>query len=42
MLKCLGGLQMAVVSLDEYLPGWKPPHYWPVSLAIELATIYDI
>ena len=42
MLKCSGGLQMAVVWLDKYPSGWKSPHNWPVNLAIELATICDI
>jgi len=28
--------------VDKYPLDWKPPHDWPVNLAIELATIYDI
>jgi len=32
----LGGLQMAVVSLDKYSPGWKSPYHWPESLAIKI------
>jgi len=40
MLECLDFLQMAVVWLDRYPPGWKSPHDWPVNLAIEMITSY--
>jgi len=41
MLKCLGGLQMAVVWLYKYPPSWKSPHNWPVNLTIKLVTFCD-
>jgi len=30
------------VWLNKYLPKWKPPHNWPMNLAIEFPTICDI
>jgi len=42
VLKCSGGLQMAVVWTGKHPTGWKFPHNWPESLAIKLATICDI
>jgi len=42
MLECSGGLQMTVVRMDKYPPGWESPHDWPEGLAIKLATVCDI
>jgi len=42
MLECLGGLQMALVWLENHPPSWKSPHNRPESLAIKQATICDV
>jgi len=42
VLECSGALQMKVVWIDNYPPGWKSLHDWSEGWAIKLTTVCDI
>ena len=40
--KCSGGIQMVLSSLGEHIADCESPHDWLMSLAIDLAVLYDM